>query len=368
MGQGANRRGRPEVAGAAVLHADDVPLSVGGSAARGTRPQLHPRRRPLPLPPDAGRPHPQPDGLGLLRPAGRERRHPARRPSARLDAQQHPSDEGAVRAAGASSTTGRKRSPPASRTTTAGTSGCSCACSRTAWPTRRSRRSTGAPAASTVLANEQVVDGACERCGSPVRQRDLEQWFLRITDYAEELLADLDGLQWPERVKVMQRNWIGRSEGADLDFALPGIDETLTVFTTRPDTIHGATFMVLAPEHPLRGATDRRASAAGGDRGVDREGAQHAADRARGGGAGQGGLGHRPGGDQPGDRRARCRSGWPTTCSSSTAPAPSWRCPRTTAATSSSLASTACRCGWSITRRSARWTRRRWPSRCSAKG
>ena len=105
------------------------------------------------------------------------------------------------------------------------------------------------PSCNTVLANEQVVDGACERCGSTVRQRDLEQWFLRITKYAEELLADLDDLEWPERVKVMQRNWIGRSEGADLDFSLPGIDETLTVFTTRPDTIHGATFMVLAPEH-----------------------------------------------------------------------------------------------------------------------
>ena len=105
------------------------------------------------------------------------------------------------------------------------------------------------PSCQTVLANEQVVDGACERCGTTVRQRDLEQWFLRITRYAEELLADLDRLDWPERVKGMQRNWIGRSEGADLDFALPGIDETLTVFTTRPDTIHGATFMVLAPEH-----------------------------------------------------------------------------------------------------------------------
>jgi leucyl-tRNA synthetase len=105
------------------------------------------------------------------------------------------------------------------------------------------------PSCSTVLANEQVIDGACERCGSTVRQRDLEQWFLRITSYAEELLADLDDLEWPERVKVMQRNWIGRSEGADLDFSLPGIGETLTVFTTRPDTIHGATFMVLAPEH-----------------------------------------------------------------------------------------------------------------------
>ncbi len=107
------------------------------------------------------------------------------------------------------------------------------------------------PSCNTVLANEQVVDGACERCGATVRQRDLEQWFLRITKYAEELLSGLDELDWPERVKVMQRNWIGRSEGADLDFVVPEVEETLTVFTTRPDTIHGATFMVLAPEHEL---------------------------------------------------------------------------------------------------------------------
>ncbi len=108
------------------------------------------------------------------------------------------------------------------------------------------------PSCQTVLANEQVVEGACERCGTSVRQRELEQWFLRITDYAEELLAGLDELEgWPERVRLMQRNWIGRSEGAELDFELPEIGETLTVFTTRPDTVHGATFMVLAPEHPL---------------------------------------------------------------------------------------------------------------------
>lgn len=104
----------------------------------------------------------------------------------------------------------------------------------------------------TVLANEQVVDGACERCGTPVVQKELDQWFYRITDFAERLLAGLDGLEdWPERVKTMQRNWIGRSAGAELDFALPTVGETLTVFTTRPDTVHGATFMVLAPEHPL---------------------------------------------------------------------------------------------------------------------
>jgi leucyl-tRNA synthetase len=105
------------------------------------------------------------------------------------------------------------------------------------------------PSCRTVLANEQVVDGACERCGTAVIQKDLEQWFLRITAFAESLLAGLDGLDgWPEKVKIMQRNWIGRSPGAEIDFALDG-GGTVTVFTTRPDTLHGATFMVLAPEH-----------------------------------------------------------------------------------------------------------------------
>jgi leucyl-tRNA synthetase len=106
------------------------------------------------------------------------------------------------------------------------------------------------PSCQTVLANEQVVDGSCERCGTAVVQKDLEQWFYRITDYAERLLAGLDQLPgWPEKVKLMQRNWIGRSEGAEIDFALSA-RERITVFTTRPDTVHGATFLVLAPEHP----------------------------------------------------------------------------------------------------------------------
>jgi leucyl-tRNA synthetase len=108
------------------------------------------------------------------------------------------------------------------------------------------------PSCRTVLANEQVVEGQCERCGTAVEQRDLEQWFYRITDYAERLLAGLDQLPgWPERVKLMQRNWVGRSPGAELDFALPALQAAVTVFTTRPDTVHGATFLVLAPEHPL---------------------------------------------------------------------------------------------------------------------
>ena len=108
------------------------------------------------------------------------------------------------------------------------------------------------PSCRTVLANEQVVEGACERCGTEVVQRDLEQWFFKITDYADRLLEGLDRLEgWPERVKVMQRNWIGRSEGAEIRFPVPAVKEEVTVFTTRPDTVHGATFLVLAPEHPL---------------------------------------------------------------------------------------------------------------------
>jgi len=106
------------------------------------------------------------------------------------------------------------------------------------------------PVDQTVLANEQVIDGHCERCGSPVEARQLEQWFFRITDYADRLLDDLDSIEWPEHVKTMQRNWIGRSHGAEVIFRCEeeGID--FPVFTTRPDTLFGATFFVLAPEHP----------------------------------------------------------------------------------------------------------------------
>jgi leucyl-tRNA synthetase len=108
------------------------------------------------------------------------------------------------------------------------------------------------PKDQTVLANEQVVDGACERCGTLVEKKSLAQWFFKITDYAERLLDDLDLLdEWPDRVRTMQRNWIGRSEGARFDIEVEGMDESFEVFTTRPDTIFGMTFCVLAPEHPL---------------------------------------------------------------------------------------------------------------------
>jgi leucyl-tRNA synthetase len=106
------------------------------------------------------------------------------------------------------------------------------------------------PNDATVLANEQVVDGRCERCGAEVEARQLEQWFLRITDYADALLHDLEGIDWPEHVKTMQRNWIGRSEGAEVIFRCEELGIDYPVFTTRPDTLFGATFFVLAPEHP----------------------------------------------------------------------------------------------------------------------
>jgi leucyl-tRNA synthetase len=106
------------------------------------------------------------------------------------------------------------------------------------------------PKDATVLANEQVIDGRCERCGTPVEVRQLEQWFFRITEYADRLLDDLDTIHWPEHVKTMQRNWIGRSEGAEVTFRCEELGIDYPVFTTRPDTLFGATFFVLAPEHP----------------------------------------------------------------------------------------------------------------------
>ena len=106
------------------------------------------------------------------------------------------------------------------------------------------------PVDATVLANEQVIDGCCWRCDTPVERREIAQWFLKITDYAEQLLADLDKVDWPESVKTMQRNWIGRSEGLEVDFEVPG-SKPLTIYTTRPDTLCGTTFMALAAEHPL---------------------------------------------------------------------------------------------------------------------
>ncbi|MEM2121160.1 MAG: leucine--tRNA ligase [Candidatus Woesearchaeota archaeon] len=107
------------------------------------------------------------------------------------------------------------------------------------------------PKCGTVLANEQVINTRCWRCSSKVEIKHIEQWFLKITAYAEELLNDLDKLDWPEKVKIMQKNWIGKSEGALIKFKIDGLNKEVEVFTTRPDTIFGATFLVMAPEHPI---------------------------------------------------------------------------------------------------------------------
>ncbi|SNU08032.1 leucyl-tRNA synthetase [Lachnospiraceae bacterium] len=107
------------------------------------------------------------------------------------------------------------------------------------------------PSCKTGLANEEVKDGKCERCGADVTKKNLRQWMLKITAYAERLLADLDKLDWPEKVKKMQSEWIGKSKGAEVNFPVDGRDEVITVYTTRPDTLYGATFMVLAPESEL---------------------------------------------------------------------------------------------------------------------
>ena len=107
------------------------------------------------------------------------------------------------------------------------------------------------PSCKTGLANEEVVDGACERCGTPVTKKNLRQWMFKITEYADRLLNDLDKLDWPEKVKKMQSDWIGKSYGAEVDFKVEGSDKQIKVYTTRPDTLYGATFMVLSPEHKL---------------------------------------------------------------------------------------------------------------------
>ena len=202
------------------------------------------------------------------------------------------------------------------------------------------------PNDQTVLANEQVVDGMCERCGAEVTKRELTQWYFKVTEYAQRLLDDMDDLDWPERVLTLQRNWIGRSEGAHVDFEVTteGTDETrtLSVYTTRPDTLFGATFMVVAADAKLaeeivspdqRAAYDAYLDETRKASDIDRM----ATDRPEDGCV--------PGrmGDQPGQRRSACPCGLPTTCSPTTAPARSWPCPARTSATGTSPRSSTCR-------------------------
>ena len=212
----------------------------------------------------------------------------------------------------------------ATPSTTAGTSGSSSASSRPGWPTGRWPRSTGVRTTGRWPANRSwAPSGAAGAAARSVEKRDLEQWFLRITKYADELL-DFSGIDWPEPIRVQQTNWIGRSEGAEIVFTTapddhqPGGDE-LRVFTTRPDTLFGATFMVLAPEHPLV----EKLTAPGPARAESRRTSPWPAARPRSSGC-------RPIARRPASRSARTRStrstasgsrsGWPTTCWPATAP------------------------------------------------
>ena len=145
------------------------------------------------------------------------------------------------------------------RASTAGRSGCSCSSSSTGSRYRKEAPVNWCPNDQTVIANEYVVDGHCERCGAEVELRNMTQWFFKTTAYADELLEyDLPpGGDWPERTKTIQRNWIGRSEGAEILFRVEELDVDIPVFTTRPDTLFGATFFVVAPEHPFVEALTR---------------------------------------------------------------------------------------------------------------
>ncbi len=200
------------------------------------------------------------------------------------------------------------------------------------------------------LAREQVegVDRHCWRCGAPVEKRDLEQWYLRTTKYADELL-DFSAIDWPEPIRLQQTNWIGRSEGGEIVFTTapddhqPGGDE-LRVFTTRPDTLFGATFMVLAPEHAARGEARRPRAPSARSRRTSRA----PAPRPRSSACRP--IARRPASTwapTPSTRStaSASRSGSPTTCWPATAPARSWPCPPTTSVTSPSPAGSSCRSG-----------------------
>ena len=165
-----------------------------------------------------------PDRLGRVRPARRERGHPQRHPPAptgptRTSRHRRPRSAGTR-----SPSTGRGGCRPATRSTTAGTSGCSCASTSGAWPTARTATSTGARWTRPCWPTSRSISGQCERCGSEVVRRPLTQWYFKITEYADRLLADMAPLEgnWPDRVLLMQRNWIGRSEGAEVRFPVEG--------------------------------------------------------------------------------------------------------------------------------------------------
>ena len=211
-----------------LLRARDAALPERRAAHRASE-VLRGRRRDRALPPPPRAPRAAPDGLRRVRPAGREPRDQDGRAPARSRRPSRSPPSSASSARGASRSTGRASSPRTNRATTAGRSGSSCELFRAGLAYRKEAAVKWCPNDQTVLANEQVdADGHCERCGALVEVRQLEQWFLRITDYAERLLGDLDGIDWPEHVKTMQRNWIGRSRGRRGDVPLRGARASTT--------------------------------------------------------------------------------------------------------------------------------------------
>ena len=223
-----------------------------GELHMGHMKKLHDRRPLLPLHADARLRGPEPVRLGRLRPAGRERR----------DRQGHHPETETL----ANIVIAKRQLPLMGILYDWDREVTTCLPDYYRWTQwlfllffrkglayRKMSPVNWCPIDKTVLANEQVVNGCCWRhLDTPVEKRDLEQWFLKITDYADRLLDDLSLLDgWPEKVRTMQANWIGRSQGVEIDFKIDGFEEALRVYTTRPDTLFGATFMVLAPEHPL---------------------------------------------------------------------------------------------------------------------
>ena len=197
----------------------------------------------------------------------------------------------------------------------------------------------------TVLANEEVIDGKSERGGFPCVRRPLRQWMLKITEYADRLIDDLDLVDWPESVKTMQREWIGRSEGAEIEFKVEGhANASLRVYTTRPDTLFGATFMVVAPEHPLVGAMtteDQRAAVEAYVKSSSAKSDLERTDLAKEKtGVWTGAYAHNPAFDA-GDDRGRIPIWVATTCWRATGPAPSWPSPARTSGTGTSPRSSA---------------------------
>ena len=244
------------------------------------------------------------------RSACRPRTTRSRPASTRASPPRHRSpSSGATSATGASRSTGRASSAPTSRAYYRWTQWIFLRLYERGLAYRKEAAVKWCPNDQTVLANEQVIDGRCERCGFVVEVRQLEQWFFRITDYADRLLADMKTIEWPPHVVTMQENWIGRSEGAELVFRCEELGFDYPVFTTRPDTLFGATFFVLAPEHPDVFKLNDSPEVHEYVNTALNETAEERGDEAQR----EDGRAARPHGHQPRQQASRSRCSWPTT-------------------------------------------------------